>query len=309
MSFLLLFLIFCTAPLSLKAQYEHRLYRRLTVFPIADANLTNAEEAWWQMRDILTKDQRFMVAGKRLMINRGVFFPKRELSPGDTIILAKILEAHALFVPMVNERSLILRVYDGESGYLFWEASENFQAALPINEQIIKVASQLALQFLQELPYHGFQVIDESIGKAVYDVGSEMRTQIFIGVNPRIAVGDRVQWIKLRSNGGKVFLGRDTQVEVIAEGLIHSLAGDRAVVTLQGLTKPEDLTENSLIRLPKEIQFQREQKKGEERTSNLSSEYLSSQLRKPYEFKKDHDEATTSLAWIANLVAFILLAF
>src|SRR4051812_42407301 len=98
MRILFCLLAFLILPVSSWAEVRHTLLRRIAVFPIADANVSTGEEAWWQMRELLTKDQRFFVASRRFMVNRGVFQPRKLLKPADAIILSKILDAQALVV-------------------------------------------------------------------------------------------------------------------------------------------------------------------------------------------------------------------
>ena len=64
-SFLILITFLTIAPTIAQADVPLQLLRRIAVFPIHDANFSHAEDAWWQMRELLTKDQRFFVASPR----------------------------------------------------------------------------------------------------------------------------------------------------------------------------------------------------------------------------------------------------
>ncbi|MEZ0392491.1 MAG: hypothetical protein ACAH59_09760 [Pseudobdellovibrionaceae bacterium] len=296
-------------PDAARAEVEHTLLRRIAVFPIAEANLSNNEEAWWQMRELLTKDQRFFVASRRFMINRGVFQPRKTLKPADAIILGKILDAQALVVTFLKERTLQMRVYEGENGYLLWEGDAEFHPALPINDQLVRMSTQLMNAFILAVPYQAFQVTDQVIGKAVYEEDGKSFAQIYIGANSKIEVGDTAQWIQVVGDVNEAFFSSTTKVTVTAEGRVQSLKGDRAVVEIQKMSDPSQLKENSLVRFPKELNRLKELYSGGEKDSNLAPEYLSSELKNSAEFSKDHQSTSTFMLWVTSLAGILLLAF
>lgn len=291
------------------ADVEHGLLRRVAVFPIADANFTTSEEAWWQMRETLTKDQRFFVASRRFMVNRGVFQPRQVLKPADVIILSKILDAQALVSTFVDERTMKMRVYDGENGYMLWEGDAEFHPAIPIKDQLIRMSTQLMNSFVLSIPYQGFQVVDDVIGKPVYEDDSKKLAQVFIGSNTQVEVGDPVQWVQVTGDVGQAFFSGTTKVTVIAEGKIKSIKGDRAEVEIEKLKDLADLRENSLVRFPREINRLKELYIAGDKSSSLTNEYLSSEVRSAQDLNKDHHPTASALAWILNILGFILLAF
>lgn len=296
-------------PAFAKAEVTHHLLRRVAVFPIAQANMSNAEESWWQMREILTKDQRFFVASRRFMINRGVFQPRKILKPADVIILGKILDAQALVVTYLQERVLHMKVYEAENGYLLWEGDGEFHPALPINDQLIRMSSQLMTSFIMAIPYQGFQVSDDSSGKTVYEDDGKQLAQVFIGPNSQVRKGDSAQWVEITGDIGQAFFSSTTKVTVIAEGHVRDLKGDRAVVEIDKMRDPADLKENSLIRFPKEISRLKELYGSGEKSADLAPEYLSSEIKSVSEFSKDHNPTSSALMWISSIAGFILLAF
>lgn len=304
---MLIFLLFfsCFA----RAEVEHTLLRRLVVFPIADANVSSGEESWWQMREALTKDQRFFVASRRFMVNRGVFQARKALKPADVIILSKILDAQALIVTYLAERTLKMKVYEGENGYLLWEGDAEMHPAIPVADQLIRMGSQLINSFVLSIPYHGFQVVDELIGKPVYEEGKAKLAQVFIGSSSQIQVGDPVQWIQVTGDVGQAFFNNATKVMVIAEGKVKLIRGDQAIVEIEKLRDLEDLKENSLVRFPKEFNRLKELYTTTERSSSLSPEYLSSEIRNAQELDQSHHPTASALAWIINIAVFVLLAF
>jgi hypothetical protein len=290
-------------------EIQHSLLRRVAVFPIADANVSSSEEAWWQMRELLTKDQRFFVASRRFMVNRGVFQPRKLLKPADAIILAKILDAQALVVTFLKDRTLQMKVYEGENGYLLWEGDAEFHPALPINDQLIRMSTQLMNAFILAIPYQGFQVTDEVIGKAVYETDGKTFAQVYIGANSQIQKDDSAQWVEVTGDVGQAFFSSTTKVTVIAEGKVSEIKGDRATIEIEKMRDPSELKDNSLVRFPKELNRLKEMYTDGDKSASLAPEYFSSEIKNSSEFSKDHNTTTSALMWIANIAGFILLAF
>lgn len=302
-------LLFIFLPMFANAEFEHHLLRRLAVFPIAASNSGMSEDAWWQIRDVITKDQKFLVASRRLMINRGVFQGRKNLKPADAIILAKILDAQALVTTWVDERTMKMRVYDGESGFLFWEGEVEFHPAIPINDQLIKVGLRLTNDFLLAIPYQGFQVIDEVIGKALYERDSKRYAQVYVGQNSDVQLGDAVQWITVSGDTSQAFLNNAPKITVIAEGIVVSKTNEKVEVEFTKMRDLADLKEDALVRFPKELNRLKELYSSEDRGASLTTEYLSSEIRESSEFNKDTNPTLTALAFIFNIAGMILLAF
>lgn len=310
MRFLLFFILFAIlTPEISSAEVKHSLLRRVAVFPIAGANVSNNEEAWWQMRELLTKDQRFFVASRRFMVNRGVFQPRQVLKPADVIILSKILDAQALVVTYLQERTLHMKVYEGENGYLLWEGNAELHPAIPINDQLIRMSSQLMTAFILSIPYQGFQVIDEVIAKPIYETDEKKFAKVFIGSNSKIQVGDSAQWIEVAGDVGEAFFGASARVTILAEGRVTAVKGDKATIVIERLRDLSDLHENSLVRFPKEVNRLLGQYSDIDKSASLAPEYLSSEIKNVQEFSQDHSKASSSLMWIASLLGFLLLAF
>lgn len=301
--------IFCFLGIHAEARVEHRLLRRVAVFPIADANLSNAEESWWQMREALTHEQRFMVASRRFMINRGVFQPRKVLKPADVIILSKILDAQMLITVFIDERTLKMKVYEGENGYLLWQGDIQFHPAIAINDQLIRVSTMLMNQFISEIPYQGFVIIDDLIGKPVYSSDNEQSVKIFVGKNSKLAVGDPVQFVEISGQVGQSFFNDNPLIDVIAEGNIKELKDDYAFARIEKAKNLADIKAETLVRFPQEISRLKEIYSQGEKSSNLSAEYLSSEMTDVKENKSDHPSTASALSWITGIVGFILLAF
>lgn len=295
--------------LTAKAEYKHQLLRRLAVFPVAGTQVANAEEAWWQAREVLTKDQRFLVASRRFMINRGVFQPRESLKPADAIILGKILDAQALVTTFLVDRRIFMNIYDGENGYLLWQGEMEFHPAIPINDQIVKAAQKLMNDFVVDLPYQGFLVVDSLREKALFEEDGELFAWVSMGNTAHVEENDPVQWIEVVGDPSKVFFKNGSQSQVLAEGVVSEVKPEKVLVKVTRLRAKEDLVENSLVRFPKEVKALKDLYSGRDRSADLSHEYLSSDMTEVTDLNKRHSSTTTSLAFIFNLAAMILIAF
>jgi hypothetical protein len=294
-----------------RAEFQLQLMRRIAVFPIAESNSSMAEDAWWQMRELLTKDQKFLIASKRFMINRGVFQPRKNLKPADAIILGKILDAQALVSCWVEERKLKMKVFEGETGATLWESEAEFHPAISIQDQLIKLSLRLMNDFIYSLPYQAYQIIDDVIGKPVYDRDAKKFAQVFLGLNHKIEVGDLAQWLVVTGDSTQTILNSAPKITVIAEGTVTKIMNDRAEIAIQKMRVLAELKESSLVRFPKELSRLKDMYSGasDERVSSLSNEYLSSEIRNVSETNHETHPTVTALAFIVNIAGLILLAF
>jgi hypothetical protein len=301
-------ILFCLSTVA-QAQVSHSLLRRVAVFPIGDANFPSSEEAWWQMRESLTRDQRFFVASRRFMINRGVFQARKALKPADVIILSKILDAQALVVTFIKDRTLQMKVYEGENGYLLWEGEGEFHPVLPINDQLVRMSTQLMDAFILAVPYQAYQITDEVIGQSLYEQGGKNFAQVYVGSSSRVEKGDTAQWVEVQGDPRGSFFGAGTQVLVIAEGIVREVKGERAIVEIERMREPSEMKDNALVRFPKEVNRLKEMYSAGDKSASLAPEYLSSEIKSVSEFNKGHNKTSSALMWITSLAGFILLAF
>ncbi len=292
-----------------KADVSHQLFRKVVVFPIAHANFSSSEDAWWQMREALTGEQRFLVASRRFMINRGVYQPRAKLKPADAIILAKILDAEALMTTYLDDRTLKLSVVRGEDGSPLWDASLELHPALPVADQLIRASQKLVQDFLVAIPYQGFQVVEETMSNPVFEVDGQKTARVFHGLQSGLEVGDPVQWVSVRGKAGEPFFNSSPTIEVLAEGKVTSIKGNTADVAIEKARSWDDLKENSLVRFPQEMAKLKAQYGPAEKGAALTAEYLSSEMKPTDELDQGHNRATTTLAVIGNFALMIFLAF
>jgi hypothetical protein len=291
------------------ADIEHTLIRKIVVFPIFESDPSSvSEEAWWQIREALTRDKKLLIASKRFMVNRGVFQARRSLRPADAIILGKLLDADALMVCYIENRTLKMKVYDAENGYLLWEAESEFHPAISIEDQLVKNSEKLAADFLRIIPYQGFTLYDEANDQVLNTKDNKTYAKVFIGGLSDVKSGDIVQWISLEADAGRTLL-EESKSHLIADGVVIEVSGDEATVEVQNMADKELIQENTLVRFPKEIAKLKDLFSREGKNLGASAEYLSHDLKPVATLQKENKASATGFAFFFSLVGFILLAF
>lgn len=287
-------------------QEEHQVMVRMTAFPILVPmeNRDAAEDAWWQMREQLTKNQRFFVAMKSFLQQKDVYQPRGELKPADVILLAKLLDSHAVVVTFLEERTLKMIVYEGENGRVLWTQELKLQPSVPIDDQLATAVSRLTRDFLNAVPYQGYVQVDSLKGDPVYKEGRHYLVQINVGATD-LELADPVQIVRIYSDQLKPLFTHGATIEVIAEGKVVKKEKDYFVVELDRYNKINLIKEGSLVRLPKEFKRVQEQYGG----ASVSAEIIDSGLHAAQEEQKEKKPLILSLTFIANLVAILLLAF
>lgn len=295
------------------AQSDHILVRRVTVFPVkANKEFSKvAEDAWWQIRETLTENQRFLVASRNFLVQRDVFVGRDELSPADAILLGKLLDANAMVTTFLNDRTLSMRVYEGEYGRLLWSQDLNLHPSLPVSEQIVGAGKKLIYDFIASIPYQGFVVVDPLNRTAVYKEGDKYLAKVFIGLGSELQVGDKVQMIRVYHDSIRPLFGPETVPEIFAEGHAVSLERDTAVVELDRLAKSSEIKEFTLVRLPKEFSRLRDAY-AMNRSQAIrpgSGDFFAPEVTPLQEEIAERKPLVTALAFIGNLAVFLLLAF
>lgn len=294
------------------AQNEHTLIRRISVFPIkASAELQQvAEEAWWEIRETLTRDKRFLVASKNFLMQKDVFQARQVLSPADAIILGKILDANALVTTYLEDRTLHMRVYEGDYGRPLWENRIILQPSLPVAEQLQPAAIKLISDFIAQIPYHGFVVIDPLRGRPVYQEGRRLLIKAEVGLNAEVDVGDQVQLIKITSDHLKPLFTHGAAIEVFAEGRVVEHNRETIIVELDRLNRAAAIQEGTAVRLPRELKrLQQMFTIDDSLKSKIDPEFFSPGMTTAKQKVDETKPLVASLLFIANLAAFLLLAF
>lgn len=308
---LIAFLFICVG-LSARAETEHTLLRRISVFPIkAGPELAPiSEEAWWELREVLTRDHRFLVASKNFLMQKDVFQARSELSPADAIILGKLLDANGLVTTYLDDRTLHMNVYEGEYGRPLWEQEVVLQPSLPVAEQLKPAVIKLAQNFIASIPYHGFVVVDPLKGRPVYQEGRRLLVKADIGTGAEVEVGDTIQLVRIYSDHLKPLFTHGASVEVFAEGRVFEKSGESVVIELDRLNRANVIQEGTLVRVPKELKrLQQLYSLQDSLRSKIDPEFFSPGMTSAKQEEAEKKPLVTSLMFVANLAAFLLLAF
>lgn len=294
------------------ARSEHDLIRRVAVFPVkAPSDLSEiSEKLWWDLRGLLTSDQRFLVASKNFLLQKDVFQPRSVLKPADAIILGKVLDAHALITIALEDKALTLRAYDGVYGRELWINEIQLQPSVPVSKQIEPLSRKLVQGFLASFPYQGFVYLDPLKGSAVFREGSSLNLIADVGLESKIEIGDQIQVIRLMSDSLKPLFSEDALIEVIAEGRVLAITKNLIQVDLDRTIDPKLIKEGALIRIPKELKRLKESYGiTESMKASVDPQFLSPRLMELKKEEREKRPLVTSLTFIANLAAFLLLAF
>jgi len=294
------------------AQTDHTLIRRVTVFPIKTAPELQqvADDAWWELRETLTKDKRFLVASKNFLMQKDVYQSRSVLSPADAIILGKLLDANALVTTYIDDRVVNMKVYEGEYGRPLWEHSFTLQPSLGVAEQLQPAVVKLAQDFIASIPYQGFVTIDPLKGRPMYQEGHRMLAQAEIGVNAEVDIGDPVQLIRVYSDNLKPLFTNGAAIEVFAEGRI--VEHDRGLITVEidRLNHSAGIVEGTMVRLPRELKrLEQMYSIQDSLRSKIDPEFFSPGMTSEKQREDEVRPLVASLVFIGNLAAFLLLAF
>lgn len=293
-------------------EIEHQLVRRLVVFPfqVPSRLVPKADEAWWQVRQELTQNQIFLLASKQFLSKNEVFQARGELQPGDAILLGKLLDAHALVTGRLDGHRLTLSVYDASFGLLLWQNYLILQVSRPIEDQIVETSKRLIRDFVASIPYQGFQVIDSLRGKATFEDADEVRTEVQIGSQSQIQIGDIVQWIHLYHKTTNALFQGGGETKAFAEGKVVLI--DKGIATIQVIraTHLNDIKEYTLVRFPKESErIKLDLAIKETLPGRLSTTFVVSNLEKMKAVAKERRPLVTTLSFVGSITAILLLAF
>jgi hypothetical protein len=295
------------------AQTEHTLIRRVSVFPIKVNNpdlMQVADEAWWELRETLTHDKRFLVASKNFLQQKDVYQARSILSPADAIILGKLLDANALVSTYIEDRVLYMKVYEGEYGRPLWEHQLVLQPSLPVAQQLTPAVVKLVQDFIATIPYHGFVVIDPLKGRPFYQEGRRLLVKAEIGSTAEVDVGDTAQLVRIYSDHLKPLFTHGASIEVFAEGRVVEHSRDNIVIELDRLNRATAIQEGTLVRLPRELKRLEQLYAIQDSLKNkIDPEFFSPGMTTAKQKENEIKPLIASLVFIGNLAAFLLLAF
>lgn len=291
---------------------EHILIRRLSVFPfkVPEELSSKADESWWNMRETLTKDKRFLVATKSYLQQQNVFQPREELDPAGVIVLGKLLDADAVLTTYLDGRTLHMAVYESHYGRALWQNQVQLQPSLPVADQLGPSVQRLVGDFISSIPYQGFVIRDPLKSGVTYKEGKRILVKADIGLGTEVENGDIVQLVRISSDHVKPIFTHGANIEVIAEGRV--VKSEREIITAEitRMTRASDIVEKTLLQIPKEQKRLKQLFALSDPLKNkINPEFLSPDLTATKQASAEHRPLVASLVFIVNLATFLLLAF
>jgi hypothetical protein len=287
----------------------HSLIRKVAVFPLdtAKKDTAQADLAWWKIREELTNNKRFLVAGKQLMVRKEVMQPRSTLEPADVILLGKLLDAHALVTTYLKNRTLQMTVYGCENGMVLWDKKLELSTATPLGNQFESVSSKLIRDFMASIPYQGFQILDPLIGSPTFEESKAIFAKVDAGQNNRIQVGELVQWVQVKSIP-PVFQNL-SNTTIIAEGHVVENRQGILTVEIKRLKEKNLLIENALVRIPSEDLRLKENWSLSSGGPNLSADIITAEMRSTERESDSKKSLTMTGTTISSMLLLLLLAF
>ena len=312
---LFLIMLLCTFVFggrSAQAQTEHQLIRRLSLFPLKVPKGMEAagEEAWWQARDELSKSRRFLVASQQFLVKSDVYQPRGDLEPADAIILGKLIDAHALITMQVEERRLVMTVYDGGNGLILWKKAVSLHPSLTVQDQLPQIARKIVDDFVASMPYQGYTAVDSLIGTPVYEEGDVKLAQVDLGLSTGAQIGDIVQWTRMVSVSASPLFQGGSKTSIFAEGKVVKIENGLATVEILRATNLKDIKPYSLVYLPREAErLRNEYTISDTPRTTLTAELVAPEANPMEEIARERKPLVTTMSFIGSIAAFLLLAF
>lgn len=291
---------------------EHQLIRRVVIFPFkTEPDLESvAEDAWWQVREELTKTRRFLVASKQFLIKSDAFQPRGELEPADVLILGKLLDAHALITTQLNGRKLSMQVYDAANGLALYQKQLDLRASQTIKDQLALASRQLIDDFIATMPYQGYTTVDSIVGTAAIRNGDITLAHVDFGAGSRVEVGDVVQWVKVKSTSFAPAFQGGGQLTVIADGKVTKIEDGLADVEISRAPSLKDIREYSLVRAPREAQRLAAQYAIKEKPmATVTTDLVAPEANPGERVSRERRPLLTALSFVGSIAAYLLLAF
>ncbi|RME17239.1 MAG: hypothetical protein D6797_02930 [Bdellovibrio sp.] len=268
-----------------------------------------AEDAWWDVRDLLTQSKLFLVASKDFLLKKDVFQPRAYLEPADAIILGRLLDAEVLLTTRLQGRELTMMAYEGKRGRLLWKQKMDLTPSLPVKDQIRPASKKLLYDFIASIPYQGFVVRDALKKDVVYQEQEASKVKVYVGERSQARLSQKAQFVLLKDTSFDPLFQGGGQLEVFAEGHIVELAFPHVIVQLDRVSE-EKIKEHTLVFIPEEQQrLRKSYALVQDVYKNVSARYFRTKLRELKEEESRLKPLYTSLAWFGNLALIILLAF
>lgn len=298
------------AGVSAFAQSEHSLVRRLVVFPLQTSVQYRdaADEAWWEIRKVLTDNKRFLVASKNFLQQKDVYQARGPLKPADAIILGQLLDANAVVTTYLDKLTMHMKVYEGEYGRLLWQQELRLQPSVPVSKQLPESGVKLVRDFISSVPYQGFVIMDGLKSDIVFAEDGRQYFKAEISSDANVQVGDKIQLVRVVSDTLKPVFA-NANVEVYAEGIVDVVERQTITVHLKRVSSIGEIQKDSLVRIPKELNRLKEKYAiSEQIRKNINPEYFSPEMTELDQELRENKPLVTSLSFLGNLALFLLIA-
>jgi hypothetical protein len=131
-----------------------------------------------------------------------------------------------------------------------------------------------------------------------------------IGTGAEVEVGDTVQLVRIYSDHIKPLFTHGASVEVFAEGRVVEQSGESIVVELDRLNRANVIQEGTLVRVPKELKrLQALYAIQDSLKSKIDPEFFTPGMTSAKQEEAETKPLVASLMFVANMAAFLLLAF
>lgn len=290
---------------------KHEVIRRIAIFPFFTNGLykKQADLAWWKAREFLSEQQRFLVATKRFLEQKDVYQPRKSLRITDAVLLSQILDSDCLITGFLDNGKFTMEAYSNQDGQLLWTKTINLISSKPLSEQIEDASLKLIQDFLANIPYQGFQIVDPLNEKPYIEEGNNIIARIDVGAKAAIKKGQKVQWVEVERNNAYPLFQGGSIIRIIAEGEVVVFENQVATVNIKRSKDLTILNKKAIVHFPDEfsrltaVYGIKDVIKGE-----VSTAYLSAPMIDTEERFKESRPLLTALASIANVVLFLLIA-
>ena len=177
-------------------------------------------------------------------------------------------------------------------------------------EQLKPAVAKLAQDFIASIPYHGFVILDPLKGRPVYQEGRRLLVKAEVGAHAEVDVGDTVQLIRVYSDHLKPLFTHGASIEVFAEGRVVEISRQSILVELDRMNRASSVEEGTMVRLPREMKRLQEYFSLQDSLkTKIDPEFFSPGMTTAKQKVEETKPLVASLVFIANLAAFLLLAF
>jgi hypothetical protein len=287
---------------SVDAVAAHPRLERLSVFPfdVPSESRAAAVDAWWAVREELTKSKRFLLATENFLRKKNAYQARSSLEPADAIILGRLLDAQGLVTGYLRGEEFRFDVYEGRNGALLWSRSVPLTTSLPLAEQLKGLAVRVAREFEADVPYQGYLVRDLSTGMVLNKVQGRSLVLIQLPVGSGVSEGDEAEILRIRARSLEPLFQGGGESELLAQGQVVKIEGGVAEVKIDRQSSKWQPGEGDLVRFPRAIRRLKDLP-----VVGLAGAASSAELR--------GDEDTTAvwsvLGYVLSLAAFLVLAF